>query len=270
MRLYDKNLISNDMARYIKLHDSILQWQWFHDANTLRLWIYLLLNAQYADGNQLKRGQMMISQRMLYKNLQISYKTLRRSLDALISSGCITVSIVDYSGSLITICNYDKYQGVCSNSNTPVCSNSYTPYVETPTPRMPKLQQGVCPNSNTYTEEEKEIYKEKEERERRTKRYAEVVRDDKIWTEQLAMRLHTTTDVICRGIDEALQTFILDDDLPADLSNFKLRTRQYIDTHIRTIIRPLSALAVSGKTNDKLTSATDYERELFLAAGVEI
>lgn len=262
MRLYDKNLISNDMARYIKLHDSILQWQWFHDANTLRLWIYLLLNAQYADGNQLKRGQMMISQRMLYKNLQISYKTLRRSLNALISSGCITVSIVDFSGSLVTINHYDSYQGVCSNS--------YTPYVETPTPRMPKLQQGVCPNSNTYTEEEKEIYKEKEERERRTKRYAEVVRDDKIWTEQLAMRLHTTTDVICRGIDEALQTFILDDDLPADLSNFKLRTRQYIDTHIRTIIRPLSALAVSGKTNDKLTSATDYERELFLAAGVEI
>ena len=50
---------------YIKLHRSLLDWEWLDDTNTFKVFILLLLNAAWADsrwrGITIKRGQLVTS-----------------------------------------------------------------------------------------------------------------------------------------------------------------------------------------------------------------
>lgn len=52
-------------GRFIKLYDKILQWEWFGHPNTVCLFIYLLLKANYKDtrfqGKVIQRGQLLTS-----------------------------------------------------------------------------------------------------------------------------------------------------------------------------------------------------------------
>ncbi len=77
--------------------------------------------------------------------------------------------------------------------------------------------------------------------------WEEELKNDEMWTEQLAMRLKVTTEVVRNGISEATSTFIIDDDVPRDRQSYRIRTRQYIDSHLAKIIRP-AADAVSEQT----------------------
>lgn len=106
------------MDGYIKLHRQIIEWGWYEDANTFRLFIHLLLKANYYDsefkGRTVKRGQRFTSISNLAKEIKLSDKAIRISLDKLIKTNEVVVNGAN-NGTMITVCKYDIYQG---NSET--------------------------------------------------------------------------------------------------------------------------------------------------------
>lgn len=99
--------------RYIKLYDQILKWEWYRNPNTFRLFIHLLLRANYCDlrfeGRTVKRGQLVTSLPTLALETGLSVREIRTAIDHLKSTGELTdTSTSKYR--VITIVNYDRYQ----------------------------------------------------------------------------------------------------------------------------------------------------------------
>ncbi len=101
------------MEGWIKIHRKMINWEWYADGNTLRLFIHLLLNANHADkkwqGITVKRGQIITGINQLKKDLKISIQSLRTSIKRLKSTNELTIKTSN-KYSLITIVNYDLYQ----------------------------------------------------------------------------------------------------------------------------------------------------------------
>lgn len=99
---------------YIKLHRSILGWEWVDDLNTLRLWIHLLCTVCWEPssykGMELKPGQRIASLTQLAKEIKaMSIRQIRTAKQHLLDTGEVTVSDTPF-GDLITIENWAKYQ----------------------------------------------------------------------------------------------------------------------------------------------------------------
>lgn len=100
--------------RYIKLSTEICKWEWFTDGNMLKLWIYLLTNAQQFketryQGLVIQRGQVIIGRKKLAKELKMSEQQIRSCINRLKSTNEITTKSTN-KYTLITIVKYDKYQ----------------------------------------------------------------------------------------------------------------------------------------------------------------
>lgn len=100
---------------WIKLHREMLAWEWYQDANTMRVFLHLLLTANYEDkkykGVVIKRGQCMTSIRKLSENLGLTMRHTRTALDHLKATGEVTIETT-HKYSIITISNYEIFQGV--------------------------------------------------------------------------------------------------------------------------------------------------------------
>lgn len=105
---------------YIKLNRGITEWEWFTDDNMLKLWIYLLVNAQYQDGRfkgiDVKRGQVIVGRKKLAERLGMTEQRVRNCLNRLKSTNEITIKPTN-KYSLITIVKYDIYQGESEENN---------------------------------------------------------------------------------------------------------------------------------------------------------
>lgn len=101
------------MARWIKLHDKFLNWQWHDDPAMVSMWIHLLLLAGHTPrqwhGMTLERGQLATTVVLLSETLGLSVKQVRTTIDKLKKGKQITVKGTN-KFSIITICNYDIYQ----------------------------------------------------------------------------------------------------------------------------------------------------------------
>lgn len=100
-------------GRFIKLYDKILKWEWYSDINTFRLFIHLLLKANYKDmsfeGQTIRRGQLVTSLPKLAAGTALSVRQVRVSLEHLKMTGEVTSkSYPKYR--VITIVRYDDYQ----------------------------------------------------------------------------------------------------------------------------------------------------------------
>ena len=102
------------MVGYIKLHRKILEWEWYEDANTFRLFIHCLIEANHKDkewrGININRGQFHTSIGSLGTKLKLSDKAIRIALDKLVRTKEVAIKGAN-NGTMITICNYDSYQG---------------------------------------------------------------------------------------------------------------------------------------------------------------
>ena len=109
-----------DNNGYIKLYRSILKWEWWDDINTTRVFIWLLLNAQWEDfryrGYEVPRGSLVIGRNRMSKELRMSEQSIRTSLNHLKSTNEITIQSTN-KFSLVTIVNWDKYQGKDDENN---------------------------------------------------------------------------------------------------------------------------------------------------------
>ena len=98
---------------WIKLYRKVIDWEWFTYPSVAHMFLYLLIKASSDDkkwqGKAIKRGQLITSVSSISEGTGLSEKTVRRSLDKLIRSGELKRETTN-KYSLITICNYDKYQ----------------------------------------------------------------------------------------------------------------------------------------------------------------
>ena len=100
-------------GRFIKLYEKMLSWEWYHDINTFRLFIHLLLKANYKDTNWkgivILRGQLVTSLPSLASQTGLTTRQVRVSLDKLKMTGEVADKVTNRYR-LITIVKYDEYQ----------------------------------------------------------------------------------------------------------------------------------------------------------------
>ena len=99
---------------YIKLFRSMTSWEWYQDANTTRVFLHLLLNANWEDsryrGYEIPRGSVVTGLHSLSESLGISVKSVRTALKHLKSTGEVTIKTTNRF-SIVTIANWEKFQG---------------------------------------------------------------------------------------------------------------------------------------------------------------
>ncbi len=105
---------------YIKLDHELRHWQYYTDRNMLLVWIDLLLRARYTDGYYngilIKRGQCLVGRSATGRELVMTESEYRGCLKRLKMSQQITTEKTN-KGTLVTIINWEKYQGVVANEN---------------------------------------------------------------------------------------------------------------------------------------------------------
>ena len=110
---------------FIVIHRKLINWGWWEDHNTTRLFLYLLLRANWQKGEwkgiEIDRGELVTGRKKLSQGTGLSEQQIRTSLSNLQSTNEITIkSTKKYS--IITVCNYGRYQDEESNeqpSNQP-------------------------------------------------------------------------------------------------------------------------------------------------------
>ena len=146
------------MEGWIKLHRKILKWEWFQDDNTFRVFLHLLLTANYKDtkwkGIEIKRGQVLAGRNSLSVNTGISAQSIRTCLNRLKSTSEITIKSTN-KYSIITINKYEDYQ---INENDINQQNNQQPNKPS-TSNQPATNhiQEYNKDKNKEKEEEKEI-----------------------------------------------------------------------------------------------------------------
>lgn len=103
---------------HIKLHRRMTKWRWYRDGNTMRLFLHLILTANWEDCDfetiTVHRGQRVASRRTLAEEIGMSEREVRTAINHLISTNEVTsVSTSKYT--VFTVINYDAYQTATSD-----------------------------------------------------------------------------------------------------------------------------------------------------------
>ena len=98
---------------WIKIHRKILEWEWYDEPNTFRLFFHLLLKANHKSRNYrgvlIKEGQIMTGLNTLSDETGMSVQRVRTSLERLKSTNEITIKSSN-KGTIIQIVKYGDYQ----------------------------------------------------------------------------------------------------------------------------------------------------------------
>jgi len=100
---------------WVKLHRSLLEWEWYSDIPTKTLFIHLLLSANHADANfrgrKVGRGQRWTSIAHLASETGLTVKQVRAAIEKLQRTKELTSEGAS-NGTMITVCKYDSYQEI--------------------------------------------------------------------------------------------------------------------------------------------------------------
>jgi len=128
---------------WLKIYRKFLEWEWYDDINTKVLFLHILLKANFKDkkwrGVLIKRGSLITSIDSLFNELnrnphtgklnkksqQVSHQNIRTSLKHLISTNEITIETTSHY-TVITMNNYDTYQGTNKPTNKQLTSDQQT------------------------------------------------------------------------------------------------------------------------------------------------
>lgn len=116
-------------GNYIKLSRNLLDWGWYKDANTSRVFLHCLLKANWKDGEyygvRIPRGSFVSSYAKLYSELNLSLQAVRTSMKHLISTNEVTNK--GYSKfSVFTVVKYSQYQEANKESNLQTTKQQHT------------------------------------------------------------------------------------------------------------------------------------------------
>ncbi len=112
---------------WVMLHRKLIEWEWYDDINTSRLFIHLLLTVNHKDNNwrgiNIKRGSRLTSLDKISKETNLSVSKIRTSVNKLI----LTHELASKSHAqhtVFTVINYDAYQGDDKPDDKPVTNQS--------------------------------------------------------------------------------------------------------------------------------------------------
>ena len=98
---------------YIKLFRKILTWGWYGDTNTFRVFMHILLNAQYAPseykGVTINAGECVFGRKKWAKDLGLSERQVRTAIEHLKSTNEITTKSTN-KFTVITIVKWGFWQ----------------------------------------------------------------------------------------------------------------------------------------------------------------
>jgi hypothetical protein len=101
------------MSGWIKIHRQILDWEWYSDNNSFRVFMHLILTANYKEkrykGIELKAGSVITSRDILAYQTGLTVRQVRTALKKLKMTNELTIKS-NTQGTVIEIVNYDKYQ----------------------------------------------------------------------------------------------------------------------------------------------------------------
>ena len=143
---------------WIKLHRKSIESRVFSDPALWRLWTWCLLRANhstgYFAGDEIARGSFATGTRVAGETLGLSPSTVHRGLKKLAEWRMISLE-VKRGYSVVTVCNYDTYQGDDESAETSVKQARNAD--ETPAERTSNADEtGVQPNKkNNNNKKEK-------------------------------------------------------------------------------------------------------------------
>ena len=98
---------------WIKLHRSMLKWEWWKDERMVQMFVYLLLSCNSEPGVfhgvSVLPGEVIVGRKMLSERLGMPERVVRSTLDKLVSTGEITKWSNNHF-TKITVRNWGKYQ----------------------------------------------------------------------------------------------------------------------------------------------------------------
>lgn len=117
------------MDGWIKLYRKLIEWEWYKDTNVKVVFLHLLLLANHEDkkwqGITIKRGQLVTSYDKIASGTGLSLARVRTAISKLKMTHEITTQITN-KYTLVTIENFDKFQGEDKKIASNLASNSTT------------------------------------------------------------------------------------------------------------------------------------------------
>ena len=114
------------MSGWIKLHRSLLEWEWYDDVNVMRLFLHCILKANHKDkkhkGTLVLRGSFLTGFDVLSKETGLSVRQVRTALTKLESTSEVTRTATS-KGQAVTVVNYNKYQNDDRQATSGATSN---------------------------------------------------------------------------------------------------------------------------------------------------
>ncbi len=105
---------------FVKINRSITNWEWYTDIKTFKLFIHMVLTANFTDasfcGIPLSRGQLASSISHLSTETGLSQQEVRTAIQHLKKTGELT-SIPQGKYTLFTVVNYNFYQSDSTDGN---------------------------------------------------------------------------------------------------------------------------------------------------------
>lgn len=105
---------------YIKVDRKILEWEWYRNLNTCRLFFHLLLKANWKDGRfegkDVPVGSFVSSISKLSEETGLTQREVRTAIDHLRSTGELTIKSYN-KYSVYTVNNYSHYQDIDKQSD---------------------------------------------------------------------------------------------------------------------------------------------------------
>lgn len=116
-----------DSMDYIKLYRNLLDWEWWSDINTCRLFVYMLLKANWKDSNfcgtMIPKGSFVSSLPKLSEETSLTLSEVRTAISHLKLTGELTCK--SYSKyTVFTVNNYCLYQSNDTQNSRQLAGNS--------------------------------------------------------------------------------------------------------------------------------------------------
>ncbi|KMZ52361.1 hypothetical protein [Dorea sp. D27] len=114
-------------GNYIKISRSLLDWEWYQDINTCRLFVHMLLRANWKDGKfkgtTVPRGSLVSSIGKLSEETGLTVDEVRTAIKHLQGTGELTKQSTN-KFTVYTVANYDMYQDISQATPNQTPSNA--------------------------------------------------------------------------------------------------------------------------------------------------
>ena len=143
---------------YIKIFRKMLSWGWYGDTNTVRVFLHILLRANYQDseyrGHKIPAGSCVFGRKKWAKELGLSERQVRTALSHLQSTNEITIKATN-KFSVITLVKWEFWQieeGKATNRTTNKKSNERPTTDQQPTTSKESKNINNTPNIDMVRE----------------------------------------------------------------------------------------------------------------------